>query len=173
DAAASGASDGIRLAINIAAMLIAFLAFIKMFDVLLASIPLDEPLSLKRVFSWVFAPVAFLLGVDGPDVPKVADLLGTKLVLNELVAYTYLHDFVNQPVNPLSERGRILASYALTGFANFSSIGIQLGGIGAIAPSRRQDLARLGLRALFLGFLVTLINAALAGALLDLPAVGQ
>src|SRR5205823_1292530 len=127
---------------------------------LLASIPLETPLTLQRIFSWVFAPVAFLLGVDGPDVPKVADLLGTKLVLNELVAYSSLHDYLQGP-EPLSERGRILASYALTGFANFASIGIQLGGIGALAPTRRHDLARLGLRALFLGFLVTLINAAL------------
>jgi CNT family concentrative nucleoside transporter len=167
DAAASGASDGMRLALNIAAMLIAFIAFIKMFNFLLATLPFEPALSLQRIFSWVFAPVAFLIGVDGSDVPKVADLLGTKLVLNELVAFTSLHDYLRQPTDPLSERGRILASYALTGFANFASIGIQLGGIGAMAPSRRHDLARLGLRALFVGFIVTLVNAALAGMLLE------
>jgi CNT family concentrative nucleoside transporter len=167
DAAASGASDGMRLAINIAAMLIAFIAFITMFNYLLALLPFEPALSLQRIFSWVFAPVAFLVGVEGSDVPKLADLLGTKLVLNELVAYTSFHEYVNQAVDPLSKRGQILASYALTGFANFASIGIQLGGIGAMAPSRRHDLARLGLRALFVGFLVTLVNAALAGMLLE------
>jgi CNT family concentrative nucleoside transporter len=167
DAAASGASDGMRLALNIAAMLIAFIAFITMINYLLALLPFEPALSLQRIFSWVFSPVAFLVGVEGSDVPKLANLLGTKLVLNELVAYTSFYEYVNQAIDPLSKRGQILASYALTGFANFASIGIQLGGIGAMAPSRRHDLARLGLRALFVGFLVTLVNAALAGVLLE------
>jgi CNT family concentrative nucleoside transporter len=167
DAAAAGASDGMRLAINIAAMLIAFLAFIAMFDWLLQKLPVDPPLSLQRIFSWLFAPVAFLIGIDGPDIPKVADLLGTKLVANELVAYGKFHHYISMEENPLSSRARILASYALTGFANFASIGIQLGGIGAMAPTRRHDLARFGLRALFVGFVVTLINASLAGMLIE------
>jgi concentrative nucleoside transporter, CNT family len=169
DAAASGAADGMRLVLNIAAMLIAFLAFIALFNAVLKIIPAEPQLSLERIFSWIFAPVAFLVGVEGADIPKVADLLGTKLVANELVAYVKLHDYVHLADHPLSPRARVLASYALTGFANFASIGIQLGGIGAIAPSRRQDLARFGLRALFVGFLVTLINASLAGMLLELP----
>jgi CNT family concentrative nucleoside transporter len=169
DAAATGASDGMRLALNIAAMLIAFLAFIAMFDALLKVIPVEPQLSLQRIFSWVFAPVAFLIGVEGTDIPKVADLLGTKLVANELVAYVKFHDYASLADQPLSPRAQVLASYALTGFANFASIGIQLGGIGALAPTRRQDLARFGLKALLVGFLVTLINAALAGMLLDLP----
>jgi CNT family concentrative nucleoside transporter len=152
-----------RLAINIAAMLIAFLAFIALVNALLQ---LASPgLSLGRIFGWVFAPVASLLGLQGGDVGKVADLLGTKLVANEFVAYTEFQKYV--AAGELSPRGRVLATYALTGFANFSSIGIQLGGIGAMAPSRRSDLARLGGRALLVGFLVTLVNAALAGLLLD------
>jgi CNT family concentrative nucleoside transporter len=179
DAASAGASDGMRLAINIAAMLIAFLALIAMVDALLRSVDvvLNEvngrlggdadyfhlDLSLQKLFSWIFAPVAVLMGVDGKDVPAMADLLGTKLVANEFVAYVNYHD---KYVDAFSERSRVLATYALTGFANFASIGIQLGGIGALAPNRRHDLARLGGRALFVGFLVTLINASLAGILL-------
>jgi CNT family concentrative nucleoside transporter len=162
DAAAAGASDGMRLAINVAAMLIAFLAFIALFDYLLHLI--NPNLSLAVLFSKVFAPVAFLLGVEGNDVPAVANLLGTKLVANEFVAYTEFRDYVAR--GALSERTQVLATYALTGFANFASIGIQLGGIGGMAPTRRADLARLGGRALLTGTLVTLINAALAGILL-------
>ncbi len=162
DAAAAGASDGMRLALNIAAMLIAFLAFIALFDYLLGRIPVEPALSLQRIFSWVFAPVAVLMGVEGTDIPRVADLLGIKLTANEFVAYVKFTEYYEA----LSPRARILSTYALTGFANFASIGIQLGGIGAMAPSRRSDLARLGMRALLVGFLVTLINAALAGILL-------
>jgi CNT family concentrative nucleoside transporter len=186
DAASAGASDGMRLALNVAAMLIAFLAFIAMVNYLLQAGPAwingglswacGRPvewvhgMSLEGIFAWVFAPAAFLMGVDGSDVPRVAELLGTKLVANEFVAYVKFHDFVD--AQALSGRSRVLATYALTGFANFASIGIQVGGIGAIAPSRRQDLARLGGRALLTGFLVTLINAAMAGILLDDPAAG-
>ena len=138
DAAAAGASDGMRLALNVAAMLIAFLALIAMINALLGLISPD--LSLARIFSWVFAPLANLLGVEAADVPKMADLLGTKLVANEFVAYTEFQRIKDM----LSPRTVILVSYALTGFANFASIGIQFGGIGAMAPSRRADLARLG-----------------------------
>jgi CNT family concentrative nucleoside transporter len=162
DAAAAGASDGMRLALNIAAMLIAFLAFIALINSLLALISPD--LSLKLIFSKAFAPVAYLLGVEAGDVPQVADLLGTKLVLNEFVAYTDFQQYLKDGL--LSERSQKLATYALTGFANIASIGIQIGGIGALAPSRRPDLARLGGRALLTGFLVTLVNAAIAAVLL-------
>jgi CNT family concentrative nucleoside transporter len=162
DAAAAGASDGMRLAINIVAMLIAFLAFIALFNSLLALI--SPELTLSRVFGWVFAPLAYLLGVEAGDVTRLGNLLGTKLVANEFVAYTEFQQYLQQGL--LSKRTQILATYALTGFANFASIGIQLGGIGALAPSRRGDLARLGGRALFTGFLVTLINAGIAGVLL-------
>jgi CNT family concentrative nucleoside transporter len=165
DAAAAGASDGTILAINVAAMLIAFLAFIAMFDFALGLVGgwIGFPLSLARVFSWVFAPVAVLMGVPSPDVPRVADLLGIKLVANEFVAYVKLTSEYREALSP---RAYTLSTYALTGFANFASIGIQLGGIGGMAPNRRGDLARLGSRALLAGFVATLINASIAGILL-------
>ena len=161
DAASAGASDGMTLAINVAAMLIAFLAFIAMFDYLLGLI--NPQLTLARVFAWVFAPVAVLMGVPAQDVPAMGDLLGTKLVANEFLAYVKL---TTQYRDVLTPRSYTLATYALTGFANFASIGIQLGGIGGMAPTRRGDLARLGSRALLAGFIATLINASIAAALL-------
>lgn len=177
DAAAAGASDGMMLAINVAAMLIAFIAGIAMVNYLLHQLGLaiDQPqLSLEWLFSKVFSPVAFLTGVPPEDAPRVGELLGKKLVLNEFVAFKDLTDthgvkdadgkFVG--VQGVQERSYKLAAYALTGFANFSSIGIQLGGIGAMAPGRRGDLARLGMRALLGGFLATLINASIAGLLM-------
>jgi CNT family concentrative nucleoside transporter len=115
----------------------------------------------------VFAPIAFLMGVESGECDKVGSLLGIKLAANEHVAYLKLKAW-NAPGSgvELSERSRLLAVYALTGFANFASVGIQLGGIGAMAPGRRSDLAKLGMKALFIGFLATLINAAVAGMLM-------
>jgi concentrative nucleoside transporter, CNT family len=161
DAVAAGASDGTRLAINVAAMLIAFLAFIALIDYVLAAI--HPQLSLAGVFATAFAPVAVLMGVPPEDVPAIGDLLGTKLVANEFVAYIKLTQDYR---GVISDRSYVLATYALTGFANFASIGIILGGVGAMAPTRRGDLARLGSRALLAGFLATLINASIAAALL-------
>lgn len=161
DAAAAGASDGMMLAINVAAMLIAFLAFLAMFNHILSWWNPDW--SLARIFSKVFGPMAFLMGVEGKDVAKVAELLGIKLAANEFVAYVELTSTLKDQI---SHRSFVLATYALTGFANFASIGIQIGGIGAMAPSRRSDLARLGPRALLAGFLATLVNASMAGMLL-------
>jgi len=162
DAAAAGASDGLMLALNIAAMLIAFLAFLAFFDYLLGLI--REGLSLSVIFSWLLAPIALLMGVPNQDLGAVGDLLGTKLVANEFVAYVKL---TSDYRGVLNERSVILATYALTGFANFASIGIQLGGIGGMAPSRRGDLARLGMKALLAGFLATMINACIAAMLLS------
>ncbi len=161
DAAAAGASDGLMLALNIAAMLIAFLAFIALFDFVLGAI--RPGLSLSMVFSWVLSPVALLMGVPNQDLGAMGDLLGTKLVANEFVAYVKL---TSEYRGVISDRSYVLATYALTGFANFASIGIQLGGIGAMAPSRRGDLARLGMKALLAGFLATMINACIAAMLL-------
>jgi CNT family concentrative nucleoside transporter len=173
DAAAGGAAEGMKLVLNIAAMLIAFIAFVALFNHLLLKLDgwldlqarwgLSAPLSLQLVFSRLFAPVAVLLGVTMADVPAVAELLGTKLVLNEFVAYLVLADKYGGQLDP---RSVTLAAFALTGFANFASVGIQLGGIGAMAPERRGDLARLGMTALLGGFLATLINAAVAGVLM-------
>ncbi|HEX7088375.1 MAG TPA: nucleoside transporter C-terminal domain-containing protein, partial [Vicinamibacterales bacterium] len=161
DAAAAGAGDGLTLALNIAAMLIAFLAFIALFDYLLGL--LSPGLTLSRVFAVLFAPVAVLMGVPGPDVGPVADLLGTKLVTNEFVSFVRL---TSEYRTSLSDRSFVLATYALNGFANFGSVGILLGGLGAMAPTRRGDLARLSTRALLGGFLATLINASIASILL-------
>lgn len=160
DAAAAGASDGTTLAINVAAMLIAFLAFIAMFDYMLGAV--QPGLTLAAVFGKVFAPAAILMGVPMADVPAIADLLGTKLIANEFVAYVKLTTEYRETLSP---QAYVLATYALTGFANIASIGIQLGGIGAMAPERRGDLARLGGRALLGGFLATVINAAIASML--------
>jgi len=183
DAAADGASEGLKLALNVGAMLIAFLGFIALFDAIAAGIKpcllhcglpagwlafWPDELSLARIFSWLFAPLAFLMGAAPHDVPALADLLGTKLVANEFVAYVKLTGpaAAGGYRDTLSPRGFVLATYALTGFANLSSIGIQLGGIGAMAPERRPELAALGGRALLAGFLATMINASLAGLLM-------
>jgi concentrative nucleoside transporter, CNT family len=122
-------------------------------------------LSLQGIFGWLFSPAAFLIGVEPADVSKVGSLLGAKLAINEHYAYLQMKSLLAQP-GFMSPRSYQLAAFALTGFANFGSVGIQLGGIGAIAPNRRHDLARLGLRALFVGFVATLLNAAIAGVLL-------
>jgi CNT family concentrative nucleoside transporter len=163
DAAAAGTTTGLQLALNVAAMLIAFIAFVALFNALLGLI--SEGLTLQEVFGWVFAPVAYLMGVDADEARKVGSLLGIKLALNEHVAYINLTKLAEY--KDLSGRSFRLAVFALTGFANFASVGIQLGGIGAIAPERRHDLARLGLWALFVGFTATLLNASVAGLLLD------
>jgi CNT family concentrative nucleoside transporter len=179
DAAAGGVKDGLFLALNVAAMLIAFLAFIALFNSILGGIkPLlismglssdslswwRDDLTLEAIFGQLFSPVAYLMGVDPADTDKVGSLLGIKLAANEHVAYLSLTKSVD--FAGLSPRSKLLAVYALTGFANFSSIGIQLGGIGALAPDRRADLARLGMRALFVGFLATVINATVAGLIM-------
>ena len=161
DALAAGASDGMRLAMNVAAMLIAFLACIAMIDYGLGIV--SSGLSLAVIFGALFAPVAALLGVASADLPAVADLLGTKLATNEFVAFVKLNTTY---LDTVTDHTRIVATFALTGFANFGSVGILLGGIGGLAPERRPDLARLGPVALLGGFLATLINAAIASVLL-------
>ena len=161
DAIAAGTSDGLALALNIGAMLLVFLAFLALIDHVLGLVA--EGLTLASVFAFVFGPVAVLLGVPGEDVPAMADLLGTKLVATEFVAFIKLTTTYSGAV---SERTHVLATYALTGFANFASIGILLGGIGGMAPTRRGDLARLGMRALLAGFVATLVNAAIASMFL-------
>jgi CNT family concentrative nucleoside transporter len=143
------------------AFFLGYLLFLGILDVVFYFLP--EELTLKVVFSNVFAPLAFFMGVEAADIDKIADLLGTKLATNEFVAFV---DLTNNYADQISPRSYRLATYALTGFANFASIGIQLGGIGAMAPNRRSDLARLGLRALLGGFLATLINASIAGILM-------
>ncbi len=165
DAASHGASEGMKLAINIIAMLIAFMAVIAAVNYGLKQI--DPGFSLEAGFARIFSPVAALMGVAPADVPKVSELLGIKLVANEFIAFEQMTSrFRPEMANGMDPRSYSLATYALTGFANISSIGIQLGGIGAMAPERRSDLARLGVLALTGGFLATLLNAAVAGVLM-------
>ena len=120
------------------------------------------PESLQKVFGWIFAPVAWLIGVPWRDAPTIGNLLGTRMALNEFVAYSQLGPLKAS----LDPKSFTIATYALCGFANFSSIGIQIGGIGALAPNRRHDLARLGLRAMFAGTLANFMTATIAGVLL-------
>ncbi len=164
DAAARGTGDGLRLALNVAAMLIAFLGLIALTNAGLGLIPLGsgQRLSLEWIFGHIAAPLAWLMGVPWKDALSVGDLLGTRLVLNELIAYSKLGALKTT----LDPRSFIIATFALCGFANLSSIGIQLGGIGALAPDRKHDLARLGLRAVAAGTMANYLSASIAGMLL-------
>jgi len=165
DAAARGAGDGLQLALNIGGMLIAFLALIAMVNGILGAVHSAisfVPPSLEKIFGYVFAPVAWLLGVSWKDAQAVGNLLGTRLVLNEFVAFLQLGPIKSQ----LDPKSFVIATYALCGFANFSSIAIQIGGIGALAPNRKSDLARLGIKAVAAGTLANFMSACIAGMLL-------
>jgi len=158
DAAGRGTSEGLQLALNVGAMLISFLALVALVNALLGLVGL----SLQEIFGWVFAPVAWSMGVPWRDAPTIGNLLGTRMALNEFVAYSQLGPMKST----LDPRSFTIATFALCGFANFSSIGIQIGGIGALAPSRRHDLARLGFRAMLAGTLANFVTATIAGFLL-------
>ncbi len=158
DAAARGAGDGLQLALNIAAMLIAFLALIAMCNGILSYFHI----TLQQIFGYVFSPVAWLLGVNYNDCQSIGNLLGTRLVLNEFIAFQQLGPMRGQ----LDPHSFTIATYALCGFANFSSIAIQIGGIGALAPSRKSDLARMGLKAVAAGTMANFMSACIAGMLL-------
>jgi CNT family concentrative nucleoside transporter len=158
DAAARGAGDGLHLALNIAAMLIAFLALIAMCNGILGYFHT----SMEQIFGYVFAPIAWLLGITFHDCRTIGNLLGTRLVLNEFIAFQQLGPLRSQ----LDPHSFTIATYALCGFANFSSIAIQIGGIGALAPGRKSDLARLGLKAVAAGTMANFMTACIAGMLL-------
>ncbi len=157
DAAGRGTGEGLQLALNVGAMLISFLALIALVNYVLGF----AHLSLEQIFGWMFAPVAWSMGVPWHDAPTVGNLLGTRMALNEFVAYSKL----GQLKDTIDPKSVTIATFALCGFANFSSIGIQIGGIGALAPNRRHDLARLGLRAMFAGTLANFMTATIAGFL--------
>jgi CNT family concentrative nucleoside transporter len=159
DAAAGGAAVGLRLAANVAAMLLAFIALIAMVNYALGW----AHTSLQQIFGWIFSPIAWTLGVPWSEARTFGSLLGTKVAINEFVAYLQLEDLVR--AGHLSARSATIATYALCGFANFSSIAIQIGGIGAIAPGRRSDVAKLGLKAMFAGEFASWMTAAIAGVL--------
>ncbi len=158
DAASRGVTDGLQLALNVAAMLVAFVALIYLINLGLGLFHT----TFQALLGYLLAPVAWLLGVPWKDAMTVGNLMGTKVVVNEFVAFSMLGPLKGH----IAERSFTIATYALCGFANFSSIGIQIGGIGALAPSRMQDLARLGFRALLAGTLANYMAAAIAGLLL-------
>ena len=158
EAIVHGSSDGLRLAANVAAMLIAFVALVAGINYVLNL----AGLSLEQILGWIFSPLAFAMGVPAEDMFKVGTLMGEKIVLTELIAYGDLHNMTSQ----LNERSVIIASYALCGFANFASIGIQIGGIGALAPNRRRDLAQVAMKAMFAGALASWLTATIAGMLI-------
>ena len=164
DAAARGTGEGLHLALNVGAMLVAFLALIALVNAALGLVPLwgGQRLSLEWIFGHLAAPLAWLMGVPWKDCFEVGNLLGTRLALNELIAYSKLGALKST----LDPRSFVIATFALCGFANFSSIGIQLGGIGALAPDRKHDLARLGFRAVLAGTLANYLSASIAGVLL-------
>jgi CNT family concentrative nucleoside transporter len=167
DAASEGALAGLRLAANVGALLLAFVALVAMLNAGigwagdLAGLP---DLTFERILGWLFAPVAWLLGIPWSDATEVGSLLGVKTVLNEFLAYQALGEMITQ--GAISERSAVIASYALCGFANFGSIAVLLGGVGGMAPSRRGELAELGLRSILAGTLATLMTGAVVGTLI-------
>lgn len=165
DAAAAGAAEGMTLTLNVAAMLIAFIALVSLGNALLSwSFTLIgvQDMTMQKIFGWVFTPVAWLIGISPEESPAVGVFLGVKIVLNEFVAYLDLAKNLAS-TTPLSPRATIITAYALCGFANFSSIAIQIGGIAGMAPERRKDLATLGIRAMLGGSVVGYMTGGLAG----------
>jgi concentrative nucleoside transporter, CNT family len=166
-AIARGTTDGLSLAINVAAMLISFLALIALTNGIMGGIHNWHgmawfPSSLQQVFGWIFSPIAFVIGVPWHDARAIGNLLGIRMVLNELVAFSFLG-----PMKAgLDPRSFTIATFALCGFANFSSIGIQIGGIGALAPNKRSELAKLGIRAMLAGTMANLLSASIVGMFL-------
>ncbi len=172
DAAASGANTGMKLAANVGAMLLAFIALLAMGNYFLEgfgnitginSMIADGNLRIEKVLGWIIAPLAYIVGTPWADAVNLGSLLGTKVVLNEFVAYLQLSDMVS--ASSLSDKTITMATFALCGFANFSSIAIQIGGIGGLAPSRKSELAQFGLKAVLAGTLANLMTATIAGML--------
>jgi CNT family concentrative nucleoside transporter len=174
DAAGRGAIEGLHLSLNVAGMLIAFVALVALVNGMFGfvhgwlagtapAVAAYFPASLDILLGWVFKPIAWAMGVSWKDASLVGNLLGTRMVLNEFIAFLNLGKIAEGVLDP---RSKIIATYALCGFANFSSIAIQIGGIGSLAPSRRGDLARLGLRAMIAGTLANFLTATIAGVLL-------
>ena len=188
-AAAAGAADGVKLAINIAAMLLAFVALIAMINAIIGwfgdlhlsgyqslNMMLNQgaaagatpvTLNLGLILGYILAPIAWVIGIDWNDAVIAGGLIGQKIVLNEFIAYLQLSQIpIGEGAGAISEHSRLILTYALCGFANFASIAIQIGGIGSLAPERRSDLARFGLRAVLGGTIATLMTATIAGVLL-------
>jgi CNT family concentrative nucleoside transporter len=166
DAITHGASDGMKISLNVFAMLIGFIALIALIDAGLSYIPVDPTIELRTIFGWIFYPIAWLLGVPSQDLASVGQLMGTKLSINEFVAYLDMKQMMADGV--LSDKSKYIASFALCGFANFASVGIQIGGISALCPERRKDIASIGLKAMFAGTLASYMSAAIAGIILSI-----
>lgn len=172
EAAANGASDGVKLALNVGGMLLAFLGLIALINYPLEALgewsglqqSLGHPLDLATILGWVLSPIAWVIGVPWQDAVNVGGLIGQKIVANEFVAYSQF----NSIKESLSDQAVLLSTYALCGFANFSSIAIQLGGIGGMAPERRSEIAALGFKAVLGGTLVTLMTATIAGVITNI-----
>jgi CNT family concentrative nucleoside transporter len=167
-AAATGAAEGLKLALTVGAMIIAFLALIAMLDagIVWVGTQFGQSWSLAAGLSYAFAPLALVMGIEPADCLKVGELLGIKVVANEIVAFKQLADWVEpDSLTQISERSRVIATYALCGFSNLGTIGIQIGGIGPMAPQREGELARFGLRAMLGGLLASCMTACIAGAL--------
>ncbi len=164
DAAANGTIDGMKLAANVGAMLIAFIALVSLVNGIIGLIPTgtgNDPLTLQRMLGWACAPIAFLMGIPWGEANHVGSILGTRVVVNEILAFQQL----NGLKGVLSERSVAITTFAVCGFANLSSIGIQIGGLGALVPERKSDIARLGLLALVAASLANFSTACVAGAL--------
>ena len=164
DALTRGAIEGLRLFAYIIGMLIVLVALVELINIILEAAPMisDEAITLQRIFGWTMAPVVWALGVPWAESVSAGQLLGTKVVLNELVAYIQMSEL---PSGSLSERSSIIMAYSICGFANFGSVGIMLGGIGAIVPGRRLEIAQLGLKSILAGTMATCMTGAIAGLL--------
>ena len=175
DAITVGTVQGVKLAVNVGAMIFSFIAFIALFNEILTFLgnltgindfisenTIYNELSLEMIFGYIFAPVVFLMGVPFEDIILSGQLLGEKTVANEFIAYDSL-DMINK--DQLTEKSKIMATYFLCGFANFLSIGIQVGGISVLAPNKRKNLAKLGIKALIAGTVASLMTAVMAGML--------
>ncbi len=168
DAISNGTTTGLQLALNVAAMLIAFTALIALCSGFVEWVTgwfMAKALTIEQIFGYVFSPLAWLMGVPADEMVLAGQLVGEKTILNEFVAYANFSSILNGDMVEMTLRTKVILSYALCGFANFSSIGIQIGGIGAIAPSRRADLSRLGFRALIAGLLASCLRGIIAGLL--------
>ena len=165
DAVAKGTRDGIVFLANIIAMLVVLVALVSLANSALGLLPelAGEPVTLQRLFAYAFRPVMWLIGIPGPETSAAAALMGTKTVLNKFIAYV---DFAHLPPEALSARSRLIMTYALCGFANFGSLGILIGGMGAMVPERRPEIVALGLRSILSGTLATCMSGAVVGMLI-------
>jgi CNT family concentrative nucleoside transporter len=162
DAIAKGTSDGIVFLVNIIASLVVVVALVALFNAILDLLPDPEPITLQRLFAYLFQPIMWLIGIPGPETAAAARLMSTKTVLNEFIAYV---DLAKVAPGTLSEHSRLILLYAMCGFANFGSLGILIGGMGAMVPERRGEIVELGLRAILSGTLATCMSGAVVGLL--------